>query len=81
MHTAAATRIPTVLGSLGDCLWKQLADLSRLTVEIASEKLVRTWTEKLLFQLFSDLNQKEGEIEIKMLCNRQETAVEARNWE
>ena len=26
MHTAAATRMLTVLGSLGDCLWRQLAD-------------------------------------------------------
>ena len=26
MHTAAASRVPTVLGSLGDCFWKQLTD-------------------------------------------------------
>ena len=48
--------------------------VSRLTVLVASRKLVRIWTENLLLQLFSVPSQKVREIEIETSCNRYETA-------
>ena len=43
--------------------------MSRLTVVMASRKLVRIWKENLLFQLFSVPSRKREEI--KTLCSRQ----------
>ena len=57
----AASRVHTMLGSLG-------VSLCRQRPELAYRQLVPIWTENLLFQPFSVHIQKGREIEIKTSC-------------
>ena len=68
-----ASRVPTVFRSSGIAYGNRWRIMSRLTVVMASGKLVRIWTVKVLFQLISGLSRKGGErSKSKTLCDRLE---------
>ena len=56
-HTAAASRVPTELGSSGIASGNSWRIMSRLTVETASGKLVRTLRDR--FSTLSSMNKRE----------------------
>ena len=64
-HTAAS-RVPTVFGSLGHGFWKQVADSESDDIR----NRIQETGANLLFQLFSGLSHKGREMEIKTLCIR-----------